>query len=288
LTVGRVEVAQVRYAKLPALMRDPLLHFIALGTVLFAIDHVVALRADDPHTISVDIGVDRGAREAFRRERGREPNAEELHALRRVWLDNEVLYREGIAMQIDKGDPAIRERVIYKVLNMIEAALATPTFDEKTLRDWFAKNHAKYDQPPMYGFQEVVVADDTSEEALRELVRRLNSATSSRGVPSRVLDSQPHDSLVKAYGEGFVRLLAASPRDEWRLLKSSIGPRVVRLDSVAPAVPADFDKVGDVVLRDWIDATMAEQRSAAILAMERRYTVKVTGSSNGAAATKPE
>ena len=112
-------------------MREPLLHFIVLGAVLFAADHIIAGRTDDPHTITVDASVDLPAREAFKQEHGRDPNAEELLSLRRKWLDSEVLYREGIAMQLDKGDPAIRARVIFKVRDMIESGLGTPTFDEQ-------------------------------------------------------------------------------------------------------------------------------------------------------------
>jgi hypothetical protein len=183
-------------------MREPLLHFIMLGAVLFAVDHVRAGRAEDPHTITVDASVDQRAREVFRQQHGRDPDADELQSLRRrEWLDDEVLYREGIAMQLDKGDPAIRDRVIFKVRSMIEMGLSPPTFDEKTLRDWFARNHAKYDQPGM---------------------------------------------------------------------------------------PADFEKVGERVLQDWIDATMAEQRSAAVLAMEKRYTVKVTGSDSSSASANAD
>jgi hypothetical protein len=181
-----VSSAAARHSRLPAWMREPLLHFIVLGAVLFAVDHVIAGHTADPHTITVDASVDLPAREAFKQEHGRDPNAEELHALRRKWLDSEVLYREGIDMQLDKGDPAIRARVIFKVRDLIESGLGTPTFDEKTLRDWFEKNRAKYGT-------------------------------------------------------------------------------------------ADFDKVGGAVLQDWIDATMAEKREAAVLAMEKRYTVRVTG-----------
>lgn len=185
-----------RHSRWPAWMREPLLHFIVLGAVLFAVDHIIAGRTDDPHTIVVDASVDLPARESFRQAHGRDPSAEELRTLQRKWLDSEVLYREGIAMQLDKGDPAIRARVIFKVRDLIESGLGTPTFDEKTLRDWFEKNRAKYDQP---------------------------------------------------------------------------------------GVPADFDKVGPAVLQDWIDAKMAEKREAAMLAMEKRYTVKVTGGDSKAA-----
>lgn len=280
-----VSSAARRRSRLPTWMREPLLHFIVLGAVLFAADHIIAGRADDPHTIAVDASVDLPARELFRQEHGRDPNAEELHSLRRRWLDNEVLYREGIAMQLDKGDPAIRDRVIFKVREMIESGLGTPIFDEKTLRDWFARNRAKYDQPPAYSFREWALTGDASEATARALVARLNSGASSGNDQAgmRVLTDRPRDSLVQAYGKEFVASLEASPQNEWRVLKSKTGLHVVRVDSVVPAVPADFDKIGGTVLQDWIDTTMAEERDAAVLAMEKRYTVKVTGGDSKAA-----
>lgn len=280
-----VSSAARRQSRLPAWMREPLLHFIALGAVLFAVDHIIAGHTDDPHTITVDASVDLPAREAFKHEYGRDPNAAELLSLRRQWLDSEVLYREGIAMQLDKGDPAIRARVIFKVRDMIESGLGRPTFDEKTLRDWFEKNRAKYDQPAAYSFEEAALTSDAPEEAARGLAARLNGGAgpSDHQVGMRVLKDRSRDSLVQAYGEEFVASLEASPKNEWRALKSRTGMQVIRIDSVVPAVRADFDKVGGAVLQDWVEATLAEKREAAVLAMEKRYTVKVTGGDSPAA-----
>ncbi len=87
-----------------------------------------------------------------RRRAAREPNADELYALRRVWLDNEVLYREGLALQVDQGDAAIRERVIFKAQSILDANVKLPPYDDKLLRDWFASNRAKYDEPARYDF----------------------------------------------------------------------------------------------------------------------------------------
>ncbi len=280
-----VSSAVGRHSRLPGWMREPLLHFIVLGAVLFAVDHIIAGHTDDPHTITVDASVDLPAREAFRQAHGRDPNAEELRSLQRKWLDSEVLYREGIAMQLDKGDPAIRARVIFKVRDMIEQGLGTPTFDEKTLRNWFEKNRAKYDQPPAYSFEEAALTSDASEEAASALIAHLNSGESNSQVGTRALKDQSRDSLVQAYGEEFVAALEASPKNEWRVLKSKTGRQVIRVDSVTPAVPADFDRIGGAVLQDWIDARLAEKREAAVLAMEKRYTVKVTGGDSRAASS---
>src|SRR5258706_13493126 len=142
----------------PSWLREPLLHFVILGGLVFAADRALVRRADDPHAIVVGADVDREARETFTAARGREPNAEELEALHRVWLDNEVLYREGLALQVDKGDPAIRERVIFKTLSVVDSNVQLPVADEPTLRAWFAAHRDKYDEPARYDFEEAALS----------------------------------------------------------------------------------------------------------------------------------
>jgi hypothetical protein len=261
---------------LPNWLREPLLHFAVLGGLLFAVDCFVVGRTDDPRTIVVDAAVDNQAKQVFKGARGREPNEDELYALRRVWLDNEVLYREGLALQVDKGDQAIRERVIFKALSVVDAGLKLPPIDDRRLREWFEKNRARYDEPARYDFQEAVLAGDTSEAALRAFAAALNAGTPGEARAGlRVFKGRPHANLVQSYGDEFVQALAASPVGEWRALPSREGLRVMRLESITQPKPADFEKLRGVVLQDWTDATMAEQRTAAVRALARRYTVKV-------------
>src|SRR4051812_21842732 len=129
-------------------LREPLLHFVVLGGLLFAADHFLVARADDPRTIVVTADVDSEAIETFAAARGRKPNAQELEALHRVWLDNEVLYREGLALGVDKGDTAIRERVIFKALSVVDSNVKLPAPDDDLLRKWFESHREKYDEPP--------------------------------------------------------------------------------------------------------------------------------------------
>jgi hypothetical protein len=260
----------------PSWLREPLLHFVVLGGLVFAGDHFIVGRADDPRTIVVDAEVDNQARQVFRAARGREPNEDELYALRRVWLDNEVLYREGLALQVDKGDNAIRERVIFKALSVVDAGLKPPPFDEQLLRGWFERNRAKYDEPARYDFQEAVLAGDTSEAALRAFVAALNAGTPGDAKAGlRVFKGRPHANLVQSYGPEFAKALEESPAGEWRALPSRDGLRVMRLESITPPKPAVFENLRGVVLQDWTDATMAQQRTAAVRALAKKYTVKV-------------
>ena len=80
--------ASTNQARLQSWVREPLLHFLLLGALLFALDHFINGRANDPHRIVVDAAVDNQAVQVFKAARGRAPNEDELYALRRVWLDN--------------------------------------------------------------------------------------------------------------------------------------------------------------------------------------------------------
>lgn len=273
------ELARVRrLAGAPRWTREPLLHFVLLGAFLFAIDHFIAGRADDPHVIVIDAGVDNQAKEVFKASRGREPGDEELFALRRVWLDNEVLYREGLALQMDRGDSAIRERVIFKELSVIDASVRLPPYDDKLLRDWFESHRTKYDEPARYDFQEAVLSGDNSEAVVRAFVAMLNAGTTGEARAGlRVFRGRPHANIVQSYGEDFAKTLERASLGEWLALPTREGWRAIRLEASTPSKPGVYESLRGVVLQDWTDATLAAQRSAAVAALARKYTIRIEG-----------
>ncbi len=259
----------------PAWAREPLLHFIVLGAVLFAVDRFVFVREDDPHTIVVGADVDREAEQLFSASNGRAPSADELAALRRVWLDNEVLYREGIALQVDRGDTAIRERVIFKALSVIDASVALPPVDETTLRGWFERHRVKYDEPARFDFQEAVLPGRPTEASTRAFVATLNAGGSGEAEAGlRVFKGRPLPTLAQSYGPAFAETLATMAPDAWQAVPIRDGWRAIRLDGRAPARPASFEALRSDVLQDWKDATLSEQRSAAVRALAKKYVVR--------------
>jgi hypothetical protein len=223
----------------------------------------------------VGADVDREAIETFKAIRGHDPSAEELVALRQVWLDNEVLYREGLALQVDKGDTAIRERVIFKALSVIDSNVKLPPVDGDVLRKWFDSHRDKYDEPARYDFEEAALTGDSSEAAVRAFVKELNG-----GVPGdakaglRVFKGRPQANLVQSYGPELARTLTESKPNEWRALHTRDGWRAMRLNAITPPKPAVFQVLRGVVLHDWTDATAAEQRTAAVRALAKKYKVQ--------------
>lgn len=261
---------------LPNWTREPLLHFLLLGAALFGVDHLINTGKGDANEIVISAEVDEEARQLFKAKRGQEPNAQELAALRKVWLDNEVLYREGLALQLDKGDTAIRERVIFKALSIVDGGTKLPPVNDALLRDWFEKRRAKYDEPARFDFQEAVLEGGATETAIRAFVDQLNAGTPGDAKAGlRVFKGRPHTNLLQSYGDDFAKTLEAATPGQWLALKSREGWHAVRLEATTPARPASFEALRGVVLQDWTDATLSEQRSAAVAALAKKYKIKV-------------
>jgi len=259
----------------PEWLREPLLHFVVLGGLLFALDSYVSGRADDRETIFVGADVNHEAIATFERSSGRKPEDKELHALHRVWLDNEVLYREGLAMGVDKGDSAIRERVIFKALSMVDATLELPPVDDQALRSWFEGHRDKYDEPARYDFEEGALSGNQSEAAVRAFVQDLNAGTPGDAKAGlRVFKARPHANLVESYGESFASALERAKPGEWQALQTRDGWRAIRLGSITAPRPAVFEVVRGIVLRDWTDAESASQRTAAVRALTKKYKIE--------------
>lgn len=261
-------------------LSEPLVHFLLLGALLFALDHLLASPDDSSSRIVVTAKVDHEAQEAFRQARGHAPNAEELRAMRQRWVDNEVLYREGLALQLDKGDTTIRDRVIFKTLSIIEAKVKLPEYDDATLRDWFEKNRARYDEPTRYDFLEALPGKDTSESAVRSFVAALNAGTQGEtNAGLRVFKGRPASNIEQSYGTDFAQALKSATPGQWYALRSRNEWRAIRIQAVVQPRPADFEQLRNVIVQDWTDATMAEQRSAEVARLAKKYTVNIAAAS---------
>lgn len=280
--------APARPTAAPRWLREPLLHFLLLGGLLFALDHWLVGAVDGPDVIVVGAEVDEEARRVFEGARGRPPTPAEQLALRQAWLDNELLYREGLSLQLDKGDKAIRERVIFKSLSMVDAGLQRPQADDATLKAWFEARRAQYDEPARYDFQEAVPVGPPTESAVRALVEQLG-----KGQPGelqaglRVFKGRPRVNVIEGYGEELARGFDAMPVGEWRALRSKDGWRAMRLEAAAPGRTAQYEALRGVLMQDWLDARMAEQRTQAVRALAGKYTVRHVDAAAPAAGGAP-
>lgn len=273
--VSEPQAAQASNFRRQAL-REPLLHFVLLGALIFGVDRWVNAGEADAQLIHVTADVQQEARQIFEAGMKRPPEPAELQVLIDRWVDNEILYREGLALGLDRGDKGIRDRVIFKAHSVTQAGLAIPEIEEDGLRKWFEARRDKYDVPARFDFLEAVVSGDTSPEALKRFVAALNGDGESDAESSlRVFKDRPRTNLLQSYGPDFTAAIEKAAPGKWHVIAGKDGLHVVRLEAIKPGQAADFAAIKPEVYQDWRDEATSVKTKELIQDMGKKYTVRV-------------
>lgn len=233
-----------RNAIVRALAASPLLRFALGGALLFAVD---AWRTREASTLSLSPAFSASLREGLRRERGREPTADELAAREREFLRDEALYRHALALGLQQGDEIVRRRLIQKATYLIEAACDPPSPSDDALRAWVAAHP-----------DPAAVARMTLEH---RFFSREPAPDAGAGEPflrgARFDDATPAE-LDGVFGEGFTARVRALPPDAWGgPLRSAHGWHQVRWRE-SPAAQGDALRAG----RDRAERALREEACA--------------------------
>jgi len=233
------------------LRREPLLHFVLIGALIFGLDAVLHPPAKDDKVITVSKAMRQSFIDNFDEDKARVPSDAELEKMIESWVASEILYREGKSLGVDRGDDMIRDRVAFKLQLLIfdQIRVTQPTEDQ--LRAWFADNHERFDEQERVGFYLTQPTDEmTAQRQLEEIQAEHESEDLQK--QTRAILGRPVASLAPSFGEGFRDALLALPLGQWKVLQSKDGWHVVRLDSRRPGVLASLDDVRDEAVRIWL------------------------------------
>ena len=250
------------------LLREPLLHFLLLGGLMFAIfgrGNSDAGAADRQIVVSA-ADIDRLAA-AFTRTWHRPPDPTELQAQIHDYIREEVLYRAALQLGLDKDDSIIRRRLRQKMEFLFEDTVPSP--QEAELRTYLQSHMDKFRLAPLISFRQVFVSTrrgDAAEPDARGILARLAADTPGAADTADALllgetfSRTPLDRTAALFGEDFARGLAHAVPGQWEgPLRSSYGLHLVLVTAVEPAATPSFEQVRAAVEREWF----AERRSAA-------------------------
>ena len=258
---------------LSGLWREPLLHFLVLGALIFGADAILHPAAKDDREIIVTKALRQSFIENFDEDKERTPSAGELEMMIESWVASEILYREGKMLAVDRGDDMIRDRIAFKLQLLIfdQIRVAPPTEDE--LRAWFADNHQRFDEPERVGFY---LTPPTDESTARRYLEDIEAQRESEDLrkQARAVLGRPVASLAASFGEGFRDALLALPTGQWTALQSKDGWHVVRLDSRRAGVLATLESVRDEAARIWQTDETRKRAWEAVTRLKATYNVR--------------
>ena len=287
------------------LIKQPLLHFLVAGILIFAGYQWSAPAVPDIENLEKVIPVDRLALLNFMQFRAQafqpELFSEQLDAMSESdlgklvddFVREEALYREALALGMDQGDYIIRQRLVQKVEflleNMVNQSLVP---DDAVIASWFDERRSDYQIDAVYTFTHIFfdAGERGQEQAQQDALSLLNSANIGDiafNDASQYGDRYPflqnyvertRDFVVNNFTEDFVaRLDTLAPSDQdWAgPFESRYGFHLVMLRSKTdPYIPA-FEEIRERVLDDWRFESVLQNRREAEQQVIDAYEVRL-------------
>ncbi len=276
------------------LLREPLVQFLLVGGLLFAANaYLDRGRGGVEPSKQIDLTLDelRAMDVYFQSQWRRHPAPDEFRALVEDRVREEVLYREALAMGLDKDDTIVKRRMAQKMQFLAEdvAAAHEPTTGE--LKSWFEKNKDRFTLPGRVSFRHLYFSTDRRGErarddavtALGKLAGRPEDAkgVAAFGDPFMFQDyyaDRAPEQLAKEFGPGFAQAVFKLETGAWRgPVESGYGWHLVFVDSAIQGRLPAFEEVESDVKTAWLGVQKAEAWQKAYDAMRSKYTVRLPG-----------
>src|ERR1700730_2022585 len=163
------------------LLRQPLLQFLALGALLFALYGLAGKRsADAPEKIVVSAARIANLGDGFARTWRRPPSGQELQGLIEDYVRDEVFYREGRAAGMDRDDVIIRRRVRQK-MEFLAEDISLPEPSDEQLAAYLASNPQRFRAEDQIAFHQVFLSATRRANTIESDSEQVGSLLASPG-----------------------------------------------------------------------------------------------------------
>lgn len=254
-------------------LKEPLLHFLLLGALVFVVHQRVAEQGGAPDEIVISRGQQENLLNTFGRTWQRPPTAEEFQGLLEDHVREEIAYREAQAMGLDRDDIVIRRRLRQKLELLAEdvVSLAAPT--ERDLQAYLAANPEDFMIEPRLTLRQVYFSRDrrgaAAEQDAQQLLQRIDSDGPQGDfeqfgdplpLPARIEDLRESE-VARLFGTAFTEGLQGLEVGRWAgPVESGFGLHLVFIEHREAGRAALLEDVRDAVQREWL----SQRRRAAV------------------------
>lgn len=271
-------------------LREPLSHFLLLGAVLFgAYAYAGRSRGGVEQSNQIQLTIDDVSQMVlvFKAQWRRDPTPEQLGELVEDRVREEVLYREALALGLEKDDTIVRRRMAQKMEFVAEdvAAAREPTSEE--LVTWYEAHREQFALPPRVSFRHFYFSPDRRGEharddavaALTKLAGQLedsNLAVADQFMFQEYYRDRTPDFLAKEFGPNFALAVAKMSPGSWQgPFESGLGWHLVFIDTVIPGRVPALEEVETEVKQAWLAEQKAQAWQKAYRDMRAKYTVRL-------------
>ena len=269
-------------------LKEPLLHFLLLGALIFVAYDQWAGKGRSPDEIFISRGQQENLLNTFGRTWQRPPTAEEFQGVLRDHVRQEIAYREGRAMGLDQDDIVIRRRLQQKLELLAEdvATLAPPS--EQDLQDFLDEHPEGFMIEPRLTLRQVYFSRDRrgagAEQDALDLLQRLprdgpdgefEQFGDPLPLPARI-DDLRESEVARLFGGEFTDALQGLEPGHWAgPVESGFGLHLVFIEARAAGRTPELAEVRDAVLREWSSQRRRDAVDSLFERLAGKYTVEI-------------
>lgn len=266
-----------------SILKNPVLQFVLLGAGVFWLHGLTqeAERLAQPENIVLDERYLHSLQQELASTLMREPTDYERQALLERVVNREVLFREALRRQLDRGDEIIRRHLIQKMEFLLEAQSKPDTPDRGELAAWWEQHRDRYRLDERISFQQVFFVPGSEKQVAFE--ERLQAGDLS---PEQAADLSDHflgghafrrqkrAQIDAVFGDGFAAQLKAEDKGNWvGPVQSLYGQHYVFLVEFAIGREQSFEEAYSAVYSDLVKHLTAQRREQSMAKMREQYKV---------------
>jgi hypothetical protein len=273
------------------LLREPLLHFVVAGAVLFGGYELFNRGEMDPPAsdpVLIGEGDIRWLKDIFANQWQRPPTEDELRGLVAGFLKEELFAREAQALGLDQNDTIVRRRLAQKLEFLIgdTSRIVEPT--ETELRRFYDANAERFRAEARVSFTQLFFNPEKRQHAEADARAALVSISgtsaddaAAMGDPI-LLENEFHEvdeqTVSKMFGADFAGAIFSLKPGWWAgPVKSGYGVHLVRLTDLRPATLLSFEQVRPKVLEEWRHQQQTQAKAVYLSKLREKYGVIIDG-----------
>lgn len=266
-------------------LKEPLLHFLLLGALIFLLYSQTNPSEDSDYKIVIDDDKINHINALWELQWKREPTQEELKGLIDNYIRQEIMYQEALRLNLDHNDEIVKRRLSQKMEFMANdlTKLIEPATEEK-LQRYFDRNKEKYKIPTSYSFKHITFNRSNhsdpkkfAETVLAKADVFSKDALDAKGddfmIPSEFENSSKFE-IIRTIGESFYTALENQPLNRWiGPISSGFGEHLVFISEKENAHISDFKEVLSEVKRDYEYEIESTTKETIYQELKKKYTV---------------
>ena len=273
--------------RLRSLLREPFVHFIALGLLIFAAHEYVEGRSTR-YVITIGPAERLRIYNSYDQQYGVPPTPRQMATMVERYVREEIFLREGLALNLDKDDEIVRRRVAQK-FEFLQQDLGVSA--EPTARQIWAYYNAhtdRYVTPERRSFSHVFFsADQVGDRAARaraqRILARLGGIDLSHAPSLGDAFPGPADSARLSQteteqlfgGADFAAQVFKATVGHWvGPIRSGFGWHMVYVSSALPSRLPDLNEIREQVVRDFKEDARLAQNARGYRSLRARYAVR--------------